>query len=237
MTSDRSALNLPALAVIPLRAGSKGLVGKNTAILAGKPLYMHAVEQAENGGVPSILITTDIIEVHEADYSADVVLHSRPPELAGDEVPMSKVLVDALARAEYQRVLVVLLQATSPLREPSDIRAAVSLFRSCDADMVMSVSPADPSVLKHGTLVNDRFQPLRKPRDVFSNRQDLPSVVRPNGAVYVFESSWFLERGGDLVSDNIAVSMMSLENSIDIDSAADLERCAFVFERRDRLGQ
>ena len=32
------------LAIIPLRAGSKGLLGKNLRPLAGKPLYLHSCE-------------------------------------------------------------------------------------------------------------------------------------------------------------------------------------------------
>ena len=58
-----SSLRLPWTAVIPLRGGSKGLPGKNTRLLAGKPLYMHAVDVALEAGADRVILSTDIADV------------------------------------------------------------------------------------------------------------------------------------------------------------------------------
>jgi CMP-N-acetylneuraminic acid synthetase len=213
----------PWTAVIPLRGGSKGLPGKNTRLLAGKPLYRHAVDVALAAGASRVLISTDIADVFNAPQPDKVTLVRRPAELAGDTVPMAPVLVHALSQAGCHGT-VVLLQATSPLRQLCDLQAGLTLFAQGTFELVMSVTPADRGVLKWGTLQGNQFQPLSDPAHCFSNRQSLPPVVRPNGAVYVFDAGWFVSRGS-FVSDRIGALEMPAERSQDIDNLSDFERC------------
>lgn len=210
-------------AVVPLRAGSKGLPGKNTRLLAGKPLYRHAVDEALAAGARRVVITTDIAEVLQAPQPHGVILVQRPADLAGDDVPMAPVLVHAIQTAGVQGT-VVLLQATSPLRRSSDIRAALAVFATGAHELVMSVTEADRGVLKWGILDGDRFRPVSDPAYCFSNRQSLPPVVRPNGAVYVVDAAGFVARGS-FVTDRIGFIEMSAERSQDIDNLQDFERC------------
>jgi N-acylneuraminate cytidylyltransferase len=213
----------PWTAVIPLRAGSKGLPGKNTRLLAGKPLYQHAVDAALEAGAHRVILTTDIPEVLSASYPLAVQVIQRPPDLCGDAVTMAPVLSHALQAAACEGT-VVLLQATSPMRQASDIQAALHVFASGQHELVMSVTEADRGVLKWGRLDGDRFMPLSEPAFCFANRQSLPPVVRPNGAVYVMNAEWFLKHGS-FVSERIGVVQMSAERSQDIDTLADFERC------------
>ena len=210
-------------AVIPLRAGSKGLPSKNIRPLAGKPLYRHAVDQALQAGASRVVITTDIPEVLWAELPAEVTLVQRPSELSGDSVPMAPVLQHALHAADCHGT-VVLLQATSPLRRCSDIDAALAVFAGGYFELVMSVTSADRGVLKWGTLRGNRFQPLSDPAYCFANRQSLPPVVRPNGALYVLNAERFVA-SGSFVSERIGVVEMPVERSQDIDSLEDFERC------------
>lgn len=210
-------------AVIPLRAGSKGLPGKNTRLLAGKPLYRHAVDAALHAGATRVVISTDIPEVLSAELPKRVQVLRRPAELAGDAVPMAPVLVHAIQSVGIQGTL-VLLQATSPLRQAADIEASLAVYASRAHELVMSVTPADRGVLKWGLIEGDRFRPIADPAYCFVNRQSLPAVVRPNGAVYVVDAAWFLARGS-FVTDRIGVIEMNSERSQDIDTLQDFERC------------
>lgn len=224
------SLSSPAwTAVIPLRAGSKGLPSKNIRPLAGKPLYRHAVDQALAAGAARVVITTDMPEVLWAELPTQVALVERPAELAGDNVPMAPVLQHALQTADVHGT-VVLLQATSPLRRPADIEAALGVFAGGYFELVMSVTEADRGVLKWGTLRGNRFQPLSDPAHCFANRQSLPAVVRPNGAIYVTDADGFVARGG-FVSERIGVLQMPLERSQDIDSLEDFERCEALLKQ------
>jgi CMP-N-acetylneuraminic acid synthetase len=213
----------PWTAVIPLRAGSKGLPGKNTRLLAGKPLYRHAVDAALEAGAHRVVLTTDIPELLSATFPLAVQAIQRPSDLCGDQVPMAPVLSHALQAADCDGT-VVLLQATSPMRQAADIQAALDVFATGQHELVMSVTEADRGVLKWGRLDGDRFVPLSDPAYCFANRQSLPHIVRPNGAVYVMNADWFLTRGS-FVSERIGVVQMSAECSQDIDTLADFERC------------
>jgi CMP-N-acetylneuraminic acid synthetase len=217
----------PWTAVVPLRAGSKGLPGKNTRYLAGKPLYRHAVDLALAAGASRVLISTDIPEVLSADLPAAVLALPRPPELCGDTVPMAPVFTQVLQAADVSG-MVVLLQATSPLRQVADVQNALARLESGRFDLVMSVTEADRGVLKWGQLQADgRFAPLSIPEHCFSNRQSLPPVYKPNGAVYAMLASWFLAQQS-FVSDRIGTVIMPPGRSHDIDQLSDFEFCERV---------
>jgi CMP-N-acetylneuraminic acid synthetase len=211
-------------AIIPLRAGSKGLPGKNTRILAGLPLYMHAVYLALDAGAIRVFITTDIAEVLEADLPEQVLVVQRPPHLCGDDVPMSPVLLHLLAQ-EHVQGPVVLLQATSPMRQISDVKAALVQLETGDFDLVMSVTEAERSVLKWGTIIdNNRYVALAGSAYCFANRQSLPPVYKPNGALYAMKAEWFLDNGS-LETERLGTVIMPADRSHDIDSLTDFERC------------
>lgn len=228
-----NAASHPLVAVIPLRAGSKGFPRKNTTLLAGRPLYEHAVEQALAAGADTVLVTTDIPSILDGRHPSGVVVHPRPAALAGDTVAMAPVLADVLARPEADGADVVLLQATSPLRTPEQICEAVTQLRGSDVDLVMSVCPTDPGVLKYGTVEGGRFSALRDPRHPFANRQNLPGVYRPNGAIYAFAAQWYRCRGS-FDGATIGAYVMAPEDSVDVDTPADLELCASRMAARER---
>jgi CMP-N-acetylneuraminic acid synthetase len=224
------------VAIVPARAGSKGLPGKNVRLLGGSPLYRRAIDQAREAGLAHIVVTTDLDEILTSDLGDDVKVRRRPPGLCGDDVPMAPVLVDVIDDQGLQCTDVVLLQPTSPLRTAGDISACVELFRRGRFELVMSVCPADASVLKWGTNDDGAFVPLGAPEHTFANRQSLPPVYRPNGAVYVFHGGWLQERRS-LVTDSIGMYVMDDVNSVDVDNFDDLQEGERLLAIRDRAGQ
>lgn len=216
------------VAVVPVRGGSKGLPGKNLRPLAGVPLWLRAVRQGLEAGAATVLVSTDIAELLARPPEPGIRMLARPPELSGDRVPMAPVLVHALGQLPGP-ARVVLLQATSPMRRIADIRAAVALHARGGFDLVKTVTPADAGILKYGTLDGDRFRPVSDPAYCFANRQSLPPVMRPNGAVYVFDRDWFLARGS-LATERIGAVPMPQELSFDIDTEADFRRAEAALE-------
>ncbi len=221
-----------ALAIIPLREGSKGLRGKNCRPLAGKPLFLHSVEQALRT-VGRCVITTDISDVLTGSFPVGCQVISRPTALAGDHTPMAPVLMHLFERFREERTLpriAVLLQATSPTRRDEDVRRALAVYQEGQFELVMSVVRTDPGVLKYGFARGNRFTPVSRPDFCFSNRQSLPEIVRPNGAVYVFSPETFLQNGG-WPTRSIGSIEMPGTYSIDIDTEADFKHA------QDQLSQ
>ena len=226
-----------ALAIVPIRGGSKGLPGKNLRQIAGKPLYQHAVEQGIRL-TGRCLLTTDIPEVLAKRHDPRCVVLKRPLELSDDSASMDQVLCHAL-NSDYvvgqNPIHLVLLQATSPLRDDNDIRAAIELHSSGRFGLVMSVTEADRGILKSGLLKGDSFTPIARPEYCFANRQELPSVYKPNGAIYVF-SPKLLDTGHGLASDNIGAIQMPRDRSFDIDTEGDFMAVKQLMERDGLAG-
>lgn len=215
-------------AFIPVRSGSKGLPSKNIRSLAGEPLYVHTVKSALMAKAKKVIISTDIEEILSADHGDDVCILRRPSELCGDAVAMQSVIHHGLKELGVTGT-VCLLQATSPLRNSSDIYKALTLFKTGEFDLVMSVTEADPTVQKWGRIdTNGRYIPLCEAELCFSNRQSLPPVYKPNGAIYVMDAQWFIENNG-FVTNKIGTITMPRERSADIDSLSDFEACEKLF--------
>lgn len=203
-------MSLELLAVIPARGGSKGLPRKNLRLLAGVPLIGHTIRCATL--IPQIsraIVSTDDPEIAAVarDLGADVPF-LRPAELARDDSPMASVIRHALEHAEredekrYDAVL--LMDPTSPCREPAVVGRAIDQFAADqEIDGVVSVSepvfnPLWVGVRQARGGVLERFFPQAVGA---TRRQDVEPYLRINGNFYVWRSdfvrrlrtSWFDE--------------------------------------------
>ena len=112
------------LAVITARGGSKRVLRKNLREYAGKPLVVHAIEQAKAAKLlDHIMLSTDDKEIAQVGWSNYVDVQMRPEELATDDASSEDVLRHLLCKMPAD--IVVLLQPTSPLRTAEDIDACI----------------------------------------------------------------------------------------------------------------
>lgn len=215
------------VAIVPVRSGSKGLPGKNLKQLGGVPLWERAVAHGLDAGA-EVLVTTDSADILGQCAREGVTLVERPSELATDTTPMDPVMLHVLAQIDGP-ARIVLLQPTSPMRNQDDIAACVKLHASARFDLVKTLTTADAGVLKYGTMDDGRFVPVSDPAYCFTNRQNLPPVMKPNGAVYVFDKDWFQGNGG-FATDRIGGVVMPPERSFDIDTEADFARAEALLQ-------
>lgn len=218
------------LAFIPARGGSKGIPRKNIVDVAGKPLMAWAIESAKKSkSIDRIVVSSEDDEILAVAkrYGAETI--RRPNALAADNVPPEPSLTHALRelkKNKYVPDIIVYLQTTSPLRTAGDIKNALRAFLKSNATSLISVytSPdLDKKVLrsfiinKKGFLsgtVNDRYP--------FMNRQALPEVFMPNGAIYIINNKEFLKTGTLFTSKTLPF-MMEGEKNTDLDTYEDLE--------------
>lgn len=149
--------NKKILALIPARAGSKGLPGKNIKIIAGKPLIEWSIIQAKNSKyVDLVAVTTDGDEIVDIAEASGTVAIKRPVELAEDNSPTSQAVNHALIELEKNDTFdyIILLEPTSPLRGIYDIdNAIVDLVDNFDkADSLVSLGLVQ---LEHPDIVKD----------------------------------------------------------------------------------
>jgi len=227
------------LAVIPARAGSKRLPGKNYRVINGKPLIAWTIESAMAANIDlDIVVTTDDINVKRVaeQYSKDVTLIDRPLALASDSASSMDVLFHAIEIAKEKNKRydgVILLQPTSPLRTKEDIEGAFCLFEEKKATSVVSVTECEHSPLWSNTLNNDKSMSSFIRDDIIGTRsQDLPSYFRLNGAIYIAKMSTIeTDKSFFNLPDSYAYVMES-SHSVDIDEKLDFEFAEFLFSKR-----
>jgi CMP-N-acetylneuraminic acid synthetase len=224
------------LAVIPARAGSKGLPGKNARPLGGKPMLAWTIEAARGSrALTRAWVSTDdeaLAELARAHGGEAPFL--RPAELATDTASIFDVLKHAVS--EYERRekravdVVVLLQPTSPLRGPGPIDEAVRLVLG-GADSAQTVALDQTHPRHRFTIEGGRLQPLFPDADAHSRRQDGAAIYRPNGAVYAAKTSVLRETGGLRGRDHRAV-VMDFESSVDVDTIWDFRLAELILAAR-----
>ena len=212
-------------AIVTARGGSKGLPRKNLRLLGGKPLIAHSILAAlACKRVGRCVVTTEDPEIKKAGLKWGAEVIDRPAALATDGALSRDVVRHALAtldgRGELPEVF-VLLQPTSPLRTAAHLEACLSAFLASSAACAVSVTEEPHSPYKDFVIEGGLLKPLFGADGLEKPRQALPSVYRPNGAIYAMRSRLFLERMAFYVEPAIPF-FMKPEESVDIDTELDL---------------
>lgn len=225
------------VAIVTARGGSKGIIGKNLAPIAGKPMIAWTIDAARRStSVRRVVVSTDCDEIARVArvWGAEVPFR-RPEALARDDSSHLSVVLHALEWIENDEGrapdYLLLLQPTSPLRLPEDIDRAVALAAEKGPDGVVSVCVANP----HPWLVKrmDADGHLAMFCDVDSSRylrrQDFPPAYSLNGAIYLVRPE-ALRSQRTLIPRQTLPLVMPAERSLDIDDAWDLHLARLIME-------
>jgi CMP-N,N'-diacetyllegionaminic acid synthase len=224
------------IALIPARAGSKGLPGKNIKQLLGKPLIAWSIGHAKKSKyVDKVIVSTDSRDIAKIalKYGAETPF-IRPKTLATDKAKGIDVVTHAINRleADGEKIdLLVLLQPTSPLRAPEDVDEAVELLFRKKARAVVSVCETEHHPYWCNTLPKNRsMKDFMRKAASNTNRQELPVFYRLNGAIYIATRDYIVKNNGFIGRDAYAY-VMEAERSIDIDNELDLVFAEAVLKR------
>ncbi len=223
------------IATICARGGSKGLPGKNIRPFAGKPLIAHSIGHALACPLlDGVYVSTDDPAIAEVALAAGATVpYLRPAELATDQagkLPVIEHLVRHLEGEGETIARIVDLQPTSPLRDASDIAAAIE--RAVGVDLVVSVREAgDNPYFNLVEAGDDGLVHLCK-GDGTARRQDTPAVHALNGSIYVWQRA-ALARAADrgMWSVRVAPFVMPRWKSVDIDDLEDFEYAQWLQAR------
>ena len=211
------------LGVIPARGSSKRFPNKNIRMLAGKPLIAWTIEAARKSKkLTDFLVSSDALLIMDIakNYGAPVPF-TRPPELATDTVRNIEVVAHALEFMESNKQvtydIIILLQPTSPIRNPAHIDQAVDLLWRSDLDSAVSVKgpfkKRDPilKALRNGIL--EDYCPVQDPADT-------EPFYMYNAALYAVKRDYFIQHN-KLISPRQIPILMDPIYSVDVDTEAD----------------
>lgn len=222
MTTGRGA----TVAVIPARGGSKGIPGKNTAPLGGKPLLAWSIEAAQQAaGVDRVVVSTDSINVARVAEAHGAEVLIRPDHLATDDSQVIDTLRHLLriwrTAGEQIRVL-VLLEPTCPFRNTTDIEQCLSRLEDDAVDSVATFASAELNPHRAWRIEDGRPTTFLAGTNPWLPRQALPVAYQLNGGVYAFRADRLRDDHEAILFGRTAAVIMPPERSIDIDEPTDL---------------
>jgi CMP-N-acetylneuraminic acid synthetase len=225
-------MSAPArIALIPARAGSKRVVGKNVRPLGGHPLLAYTIAAARASGLFSaVVVSTDAPRVADiaAHYGAEVPF-LRPAELAGDLSPDIDWVTHVLAGLEREGRrydCFSILRPTSPFRRADTIVRAWQRFASAEgAHSLRAVERCRQHPGKMWVLDGDRIRPLlpdgpSTPPWHSSPYQSLPLVYVQNASL---EIAWCrtVTETGSIAGSEIVPFLTEGFEGFDVNDTAD----------------
>lgn len=167
MSADERKDGSPrVVALIPARAGSVRVAGKNVRALAGHPLIAYTIAAARRSGVfADVIVSTDSPEYAAVAraYGAETPF-LRPASIAGERSPDIEWVEHALEQLEAEGrsyECFSILRPTSPFRLPETIRRAwAELVAERGVDSLRAVEKCEQHPGKMWVLRGRRMTPL-----------------------------------------------------------------------------
>ena len=182
---------MPTTALLPMKAHSARVSGKNFRLFAGKPLFRWILDTLlEVEEIETVVINTDARDILAQNGLVEtdrVMIRDRRPEICGDFVSMNLVLADDLATVKADSYLMT--HTTNPLLGADTIRRAIAAYREgVDAgthDSLFAVNKFQTRFYREdGSAVN------HDPNNLIRT-QDLEPWYEENSNLYIFSRSSF----------------------------------------------
>ena len=207
--------------IIPARANSSRLPGKNMKLLGGKPLIEYSIDFAINHfSKDSVWVNSDGKDIIEFSKRKGVKTLLRPSKLASETssvVDALKFHVNYFKKYKIACDAIILFQPTNPFRESNLFKEAIEKFEKSKRNSLATFSM---STKKLGKIKNKRFKPINyKPGQ---RSQDLEKNYFENGLIYITKCDSVV-LGQVITEDVYPLVCNNIESLIDIDYFEDFK--------------
>ena len=234
-----------SLVVVPARAGSKGVPGKNLRFLGGIPLIAHVLQTAKKSkyAVRLVVSTEDEEIARIAEAEGAEVPFLRPKELAGDEIPLIAPVKHAMEWFDaegWPADVVISLQATAPFTPTAALDTAIGCLhsdRSIDSAVSVAKVTKPHPFRTYAREDGGSLKPLTEfTTERFLQKQDRPDAYYFTGGLFARRrallESWCGE--GFALGREINGVLVTHEQAIDIDTPLDFLIAQAVIEHREQ---
>jgi len=213
------------VSLLPMKAHSARVSGKNFKVLGNKPLFRWILDTLLSiGEIEQVVINTDARDVLLENGLDDgygfgrVLIRDRKPELCGDFVPMNDIISDDINAIDAEAYLMT--HTTNPFLSSATISAALQAYRQAlangDADSLFSVNKIQTRFYRgDGSAIN------HDPK-VLLRTQDLEPWFEENSNLYIFNRDSFDSTDARIGAWPLMYETPALE-SMDIDTPAQWE--------------
>lgn len=212
------------LAVIPARAGSKGIPNKNIRIVGEHPLVYYAINNALSSKyITDVIVSTDSSEVGIIAKQMGAALKWRDASLCGDAVTLDSVIYDAIPKTENWDYIVT-MQPTSPTLKSSTLDEAIKYAVENELDTLISAINAPH--LTWGVSDGKKVPNYEKRL----NRQYLPPCYFETGAFVISKAD--VVTPDSRIGKKVDVYEVSEEEAVDVDTFEDLKNVATILQKK-----
>jgi CMP-N-acetylneuraminic acid synthetase len=208
------------VALLPMKANSVRVKGKNFRDFCGKPLFRWILDTLLTvDEIDQIIINTDarhILAENGLVITDRITIRDRKPEICGDHVSMNLVLADDVANVPAD--LYLMTHTTNPLMSADTIRKAIAAFQQAQvagqADSLFSVDKVQTRFYRADC------SPVNHDPDNLIPTQELEPWFEENSNLYIFTSKSFDTYGARIGLNPCMYETPPLE-SLDIDTSSD----------------
>jgi CMP-N-acetylneuraminic acid synthetase len=185
--------NYKTVALLPMKANSERVKGKNFREFCGKPLFRWMLDTLlEVDEIDQVVINTDARHILAANGLVEtdrVTIRDRRPEICGDAVSMNLVIADDIENVAADVYLMT--HTTNPLMSADTVRQALAAFRGAQAagkaDSLFTVDKVQTRFYRaDGSAVN------HDPNNLLRT-QDLEPWYEENSNLYIFTRESFAQ--------------------------------------------
>lgn len=215
------------VALLPMKANSERVKGKNFREFAGKPLFMWILDTLLSiDSIALVVINTDarhILAEYGVAQNDRLMIRDRKPELCGDAVSMNRVLEDDIKSVEADCYLMT--HTTNPLLSATTVLNAWENY-------VCSQIDGSADSLFTVNRVQTRFyradgSPVNHDPDNLVRTQDLEVWFEENSNLYIFSRESFASTGAR-IGKRPTMFEIPPQESMDIDDQAGWELAELV---------
>ncbi len=207
-------------ALLPMKANSERVKGKNFKEFSGKPLFRWILDTLlEIDEIDIVVINTDARSILAENGLVDsdrVMIRDRNAEICGDMVSMNLVLADDIANVDADMYLMT--HTTNPLLGVGTIRKSILAFQSArentSADSLFTVNKIQTRFYREDVSA------VNHDPDNLIRTQDLEPWYEENSNLYLFTKESFQNSNARIGKKPMMMEESKFE-SIDIDEKED----------------
>ena len=218
------------VALLPMKANSERVKGKNFKNFCGKPLFKWVLDKLlDINEISQVIINTDaqdILYENGMEDNEKILVRNRRKEICGDLVSMNLVINDDVENIEAD--IYLMTHTTNPLISVDTIKKAISKFTKAlesnqNIDSLFSVN-----------LIQERYydsavKPINHDPNNLVRTQDLEPWFKENSNLYLFTKASFMKTKAR-IGEKPMMLVTPANESIDIDNPDDWDLAELMVE-------
>lgn len=210
------------VALLPMKANSERVKGKNFRDFGGKPLFKWVLDTLLSvAEIDLIVINTDarhILAEHGLIDNERILMRDRNEEICGDLISMNLIIKDDIKNIDSD--IYLMTHTTNPFLSRHSVEAAIEKFQ-------IAVKAEGADSLFTVNKVQDRFydidvQPINHDPANLIRTQDLDPWYQENSNLYLFSKESFYKTDAR-IGANPTMLVTAPYESTDIDTPDDWE--------------